>query len=83
MQVREIQGNIFWETIEEVKKSEKNVLVCFYGDRQENGESWCPDCAKGENISELFIRLIFALVIYHKAGYLLLYTIHLFNAHHT
>ena len=47
MQVRETPGATFWKTIEEVKKSEKNVFVCFYGDRQENGESWCPDCVKG------------------------------------
>ena len=49
MQVREIQGVTFWQTIDEVKKSEKNVIVCFFGDRQENGESWCPDCVKGGN----------------------------------
>lgn len=50
MQVREIQGATFWQTIEEVKKSETNVVVCFYGDRQENGESWCPDCAKADPV---------------------------------
>ena len=55
MQVREIPGSTFWQTIEEVKKSEKNVMVCFYGDRQENGVSWCPDCAKGTHVNKLVV----------------------------
>jgi len=47
MKVIQIQGATFWETIETVKETEKDIVAYFYGDRKENGESWCPDCVNG------------------------------------
>lgn len=29
----------------------KDVFVYFSGDKDEQGESWCPDCVKGEDLT--------------------------------
>ena len=47
MKVIQIQGADYWETIETVKRTEKDIIAYFYGDRKENGDSWCPDCVNG------------------------------------
>jgi len=62
MKVIQIQGATFWEAIETVRQTEKNVVVYFYGDRKENGESWCPDCVNGTylwyNVEKKYFHLM-------------------------